>query len=135
VDDLNSRELEIMKILWDDGALKPVQIQERLERPVKNSSLRWQLAALVEKGLVVRRRRGKAFFYKAQEAKENVFASLVGRMTDVFSGGSALALVGRILETKADLSEEDVQELIALARNRSASQAESDPPNRKGASS
>jgi predicted transcriptional regulator len=118
-DDLSSQELEILRILWNESALKPAEIQERLTEPIKNSALRWQLTALVEKGLVARRRRGKVFLYRSAEASENVFGAIVRRMARTFSGGSAVALVGRILETEEELSDDEVRELIAIAKKRS----------------
>ena len=43
-------ELEVMQILWGHGELKPVEIQERYSRPIKNAAVRFQLKVLLEKG-------------------------------------------------------------------------------------
>ncbi len=48
-------ELEIMRILWQHGELKPAEIQERFPWKIKNPSLRSYLTILVEKGHVLRR--------------------------------------------------------------------------------
>ncbi|MCP4901376.1 MAG: BlaI/MecI/CopY family transcriptional regulator, partial [bacterium] len=87
-----ANELEILKILWNEGPLKPGDIQERLSEPVKNSALRAQLASLVERGQLKRRREGKAYFYSAAAAKESTFQSLTRRIADVFFEGSSAAL-------------------------------------------
>ena len=49
-------ELEIMRILWKYGELKPAEIHERFPRKIKNSSLRSYLAILLQKGHLARRR-------------------------------------------------------------------------------
>ncbi len=117
----NPNELEIMKILWEEGPLKPSEIQERLSSPIKNSALRWQLGALVEKGQVRRRKRGKAYFYRAATPQRSVFKKLTRRMADVFCGGSAVALIGQMIESEEKLSEEDIRELRRIASKRVSS--------------
>ena len=52
-------ELEVMRILWEHGELKPAEIHARFPRNITNPSLRSYLAILLEKGSVVRRRDGK----------------------------------------------------------------------------
>jgi predicted transcriptional regulator len=128
VTSLDPNELEIMKVLWEAGTLKPAEIQERLSRPVKNSALRWQLAALMQRGFVTRRKVGKAYFYRATTPRQRVFKSLIRRMADVFTGGSAVALIGQLLESEK-WSEEDIRELRRIA----AQKAASDKPSRSSA--
>ncbi len=57
-----STELEVMKILWEHGDLKPAQIQDRYCRPIKNAALRFQLKVLLEKGHITRQKIGKAYY-------------------------------------------------------------------------
>ncbi len=54
---LKPNELEILKVLWRDGPLKPADIQDQLFEPVKNLALRAQLTSLVKRGQLKRRRR------------------------------------------------------------------------------
>lgn len=106
----NSGELEVLAILWEGGALKPAEIQERLPFEIKNSALRWQLGELVAKGWVERRREGKAFVYSARKARRSVFGGLAQRLKQTLFGGSALAMVGELIDSGA-LSENDLREL------------------------
>jgi predicted transcriptional regulator len=118
---LKPNELEILKILWNEGPLKPADIQERLEEPVKNSALRAQLTSLVDKGHLKRRRRGKAFFYSAETPKESAFQAVSRRIADVFFEGSSIALVGQLIESADDLTEEDLAVLRRIAERKAAS--------------
>jgi BlaI family transcriptional regulator, penicillinase repressor len=112
---MNSSELEIMNILWKYGSLKPVEIQNLLSFPIKNSALRWQLSALVEKGHVSRRKTGKAFLYKAITERENVFQKFAKNLANVFCDGSAVAMIGALIESDNSLTAEDIKELQKLA--------------------
>ncbi|MDC0268226.1 BlaI/MecI/CopY family transcriptional regulator [bacterium] len=47
--DLNPIELEVMGILWDQGALKPSKLEDHLSIEIENGTLRSLLRSLVEK--------------------------------------------------------------------------------------
>ena len=117
----NPNELEIMRILWEHGSLKPAEIQDRLSRPVKNSALRWQLGALIEKGHVMRNKRSNAFYYRAKTLKRSVFKKFTRRLADVFCEGSAIALIGQMIESEEELSDEDIRELRRIAARKTSS--------------
>jgi BlaI family transcriptional regulator, penicillinase repressor len=118
---LKPNELEILRVLWKNGSLKPAEIQDRLAAPVKNSALRAQLTSLVERGQLKRRRRGKAFYYSAAMPKESAFEALSRRIADVFFEGSSVALVGQLIESADDWSEEDLDVLRRIAERKTAS--------------
>ena len=111
---LSARDLEIMKVLWEGGSLKPAEIQEQLPTPVKNSALRWQLDSLMERGHVSRRKHGKAYLYRAATPRRRALRKLVRRMADIFCEGSAVALIGQMIESES-LSAEDIRELQEYA--------------------
>ncbi len=118
---LNPNELEIMKVLWEGGALKPSEIQEQLSHPVKNSALRWQLGALVEKGHLIRKKKGKAYYYSARTHRHSALKKLTRGLAEVFCGGSAVALIGQMIESEEELSEEDIRELRRIAARKASS--------------
>jgi BlaI family penicillinase repressor len=128
---LNPNDLEILKILWDEGPLKPAEIQRRLSRPVKNSALRWQLATLMNSGYVSRSKKGKAYYYRAKTPRQRVLRNLVRRLADVFSGGSAVALVGQLIESHKQWSEEDRRELRRIAAQTMPPQGQSESSLRR----
>jgi BlaI family penicillinase repressor len=103
-------EVEVMRILWKHGELKPAEIQERFPWKIKNSSLRSYLAILMEKGHLARRRKGKAYFYRAKTRRESAFRSMVRDLTRVCCDGSVEALLCHLIRSEK-LSEEDLLEL------------------------
>jgi BlaI family penicillinase repressor len=104
---LNENELEVLRILWENGELKPAGIQEQFSWPIENATLRSVLVNLVEKKHVARRLQGKAFFYAARIPKANLLQSLAQRLAQVFAGGSPKALVAQLVET-ADIQPDDL---------------------------
>ncbi|HEY3756974.1 MAG TPA: BlaI/MecI/CopY family transcriptional regulator [Opitutaceae bacterium] len=96
---LNQNELEVLRILWAGEERKPADIQEAFSWPIENATLRSVLVNLVEKGHVIRRLQGKAFFYSAKVPKATLLQGAVQALARVFSGGSTSALVAQLVET------------------------------------
>ncbi len=119
-------ELEVMRILWEEGELKPPEIQEKFPRPIKNSALRSYLTILLEKDHVTRQRVGKAYYYKAKAKKERELRSMLSNIVDTFFSGSQEALLCRLIKSE-DLSEKELLELKGLADGDDES-----PARRKG---
>ncbi|HVC93244.1 MAG TPA: BlaI/MecI/CopY family transcriptional regulator [Pirellulales bacterium] len=107
-------ELEVMRILWRHGELKPAEIQEKFPRPIKNPALRSYLSILVAKGDVVRRRRGKAFYYKTKTKRQSALRSMFRELAHVFYDGSMKAVLFHLVQSEK-LSPDEVAELKRLA--------------------
>ena len=86
---LNRNELEAMRVLWEKGSVKPAQIQDEFSWPIENATLRSALRLLVEKGLVTRGKKGKAYYYRAKASRRRVLKNMSQRMAHDFTGGSA----------------------------------------------
>ena len=107
-------ELEIMRILWERGELKPAEIHAHFPRKIKNPSLRSYLAILLDKGHIVRRRVGKAYYYRAKTRRESTFRAMLRDLTRVCCDGSVETLLCQLIRTQK-LSEADLLELKRLA--------------------
>jgi predicted transcriptional regulator len=107
-------ELEIMRILWERGELKPAEIHARFPRKITNPSLRSYLAILLEKGHVVRRRVGKAYFYRAKTRRQSTFRAMLGDLVRVCCDGSVETLLCQLIRTQK-LSAADLLELKRLS--------------------
>jgi BlaI family penicillinase repressor len=113
-----STELEVMKILWEHGQLKPSQIQDRYSRPIKNAALRFQLKVLLEKSHITRHKIGKAYYYKALTPRKGSLKKMVRRMAEVYSKGSTAGFIAELIKNEK-LSPEELLELKELAGVRS----------------
>lgn len=108
-------ELDLMRVLWQHGEQKPTEIQEHYSRPIKNAALRFQLRILLAKGHVMRRKVGKAYYYKAVASREGTLKRMVRRMAEVFSAGSTPDLIAQLI-TVEKLDAGEIRELQRLAR-------------------
>jgi BlaI family transcriptional regulator, penicillinase repressor len=111
---LTQGELEIMRILWEHGELKPAEIHSRFPRKITNPSLRSYLAILLDKGHVVRRRVGKAYYYRAKTRRQSTFRSMLRDLTRVCCDGSVETLLCQLIRSQK-LSEADLLELKRLS--------------------
>jgi len=119
---LNENELEVLRILWEKGELKPAEIQAHFSWSIENATLRSVLVNLVEKKHVARRLQGKAFFYAARVPKASLLQNLTQRLAQVFAGGSYKELVAQLVET-ADIQPADLQLLRQAAAESAASKS------------
>ena len=113
-------EMEVMRILWEHGELKPSEIQVQFGRPIKNSALRSYLSILHGKGHVSGRRRGNAFYYRPKTKREKTFRSMLNELVNTFCDGSIEALLCRLL-AKENLSQRELLELQRMAQQELAS--------------
>ena len=102
-------ELEVMRVLWEHGELKPADIQSRFSREIKNPALRSYLSILVEKGHVTRRRLGKAYVYKARTRRDHAFRLMLRRLVDAFCEGSHEALIAQLIQSEKISADELLQ--------------------------
>jgi BlaI family penicillinase repressor len=107
-------ELKVMRLLWEHGEMKPSELQDRFLEPIKNPALRSYLATLLEKGHVVRRRVGRAYYYKAVTRSRSAFQTMLGELVDNYCGGSIQALVMNIIKSER-LSKDELLKLKKLA--------------------
>jgi BlaI family transcriptional regulator, penicillinase repressor len=107
-------ELEVMRILWNQGELKPADIQQNFSKPIKNPALRSYLSILLEKGHVTRRRVGKAYFYKAKTNRQSAFFRTLREFINGYCGGSTQALLMALIKSE-QLSESELLRLKRLA--------------------
>lgn len=107
-------ELNVMRLLWEHGELKPGDIQERYPEPIKNPALRSYLSILVDKGHVSRRKIGKVFLYRAVTPKQSAFGKMLQDLVDGYCQGSVQSLLMNLIR-KEKLTAEDLIELKRLA--------------------
>ena len=114
---LTAGELEVMKVLWEHGELKPGAIQEHYIRPIKNPALRSYLTILVEKGHVTRRKVGKAYVYKAKTRQTKAWQKQLGELVETYFNGSVSSMVLNLVKSEK-LSAEDIEALKAFVNTR-----------------
>jgi BlaI family transcriptional regulator, penicillinase repressor len=95
--DMGDLEGAIMQLVWAHGPLTAETVRERLNRPLKESTIRTVLRRLEEKRYVTHSVEGRTYVYQAAEAREKVAARAVKRLIDWFCDGAVdEVLVGMV---------------------------------------
>ena len=108
-------ELEILRILWEQGPSTVRDVQERMERerPTGYTTVLKLLQIMTEKDLVRRDETARAHIYAARLPEQQTQQQLVRDLVDRAFGGSARKLVMQALSTRK-ASREDLSKIREL---------------------
>ena len=73
-------ERDVLRVLWAEANLAVRDVQSRLERPVAYTTVMTTLDRLFKKGILRRRRDGRAFVYSAAVTPQQLRASIAGHV-------------------------------------------------------
>jgi BlaI family transcriptional regulator, penicillinase repressor len=109
--DLGDLEREVMQLVWEHAPVTAEAVRERLERPLKESTVRTVLRRLEDKGYVTHTVDGRTYVYHAVAPRGRVAANAVQRIVDWFCNGS----IEEVLVGMVDASMLDQRQLRLLA--------------------
>jgi predicted transcriptional regulator len=107
---LTPREFQVMCVLWDREEATAEEVRTALPDDLHDSTVRTMLRVLEAKGFVRRSAGGKAHVYRAAVEREGVERKAVRSLLKRFFGGSAEALVLRLIE-EDQLTAEELERL------------------------
>ena len=104
-------ELEILKILWDQGACTVVQVGGSLSktRGVTRATIRATLVRLLKKGYVKRKKVDDLYRYSAARKRQQVMGALLTDFIHKVFDGSSSSLVEHL--ASVDLETEELQKI------------------------
>jgi BlaI family penicillinase repressor len=136
--DLAPFELDCMNALWPLGEATVKQVQESLmaRRPRAYTTIMTILDRLAQKGIVSRRKVGRAYLYRASLLAAEAQQSAVQQLVAGFFGGSRDALAEHLMGTRAMVPPVRIERVIpaAVVKSEEAGpvtdvEAKSAPPN------
>ncbi len=93
-------ELEIMKVLCENGSANVQTVQQELERELAYTTVQTMLNVLHRKGKVERKLTDKAYFYRPTVSSRQVVSQAIEDLINRLFGGSAESLVMSMVETE-----------------------------------
>jgi BlaI family transcriptional regulator, penicillinase repressor len=106
--ELGELEREVMRIVWSQKSVSAEAVREKLDRGLKEATVRTVLRRLEEKGYVKHAVDNRTFMYSAAEPRERVAARAVKRIVDWFCDGSVDdVLVGMVEADMMDRAQLD----------------------------
>jgi BlaI family transcriptional regulator, penicillinase repressor len=117
-------ELEILKILWDEGPLAGRAIRDRLApaRDLTYTSVMTMLGIMEDKRYVARKKVGGNYVYSARLKREATSRRMLRDVVDrVFDGSAGTAMIN-LLET-SDLDADELRQLRELLQRKAKEQS------------
>ncbi len=111
-------ELEILNVLWDHGPSELGTVHAALNehRQVALTTVATMLSVMLGKGLVTRKKTGRAYAWSPRMSRSRAARGLVGKVIDGVFDGSAHRLVAHLLEDQK-LTDAERDEILRLLRN------------------
>ena len=110
---LGSRELDVMRALWDLGSGTVSDVRERLPVKLAYTTVLTILRNLEEKAYVSRVVEGRAHRYKSRVNRLAARRSAIARVVDTLFHGAPEELIAHMVEDRT-LTPRDVQKLRAM---------------------
>ena len=103
---LTPLELEIMQVLWEQGACTVSEVQPRLKGDLAYTTVQTMLNVLLKKDKVTREPEGRAFRYRAAVSRDRATGGALKDMVKRMFGGSPEALLMALVDTRQISAEE-----------------------------
>src|SRR5262245_3757650 len=104
-------ELEVMQRVWAHAPIAAETVRERLDRRLKESTVRTVLRRLEEKGYVGHSIQGRTYVFRALDDRQSVAAKAVRRVAEWFCNGSIEEVLVGIVDSK--MLDKEQLELLA----------------------
>jgi BlaI family transcriptional regulator, penicillinase repressor len=99
---LSQLQREIMEIVWNRGEISAIDVRQELsaKRELAKNTVRTLLERMKAKGWLKSREVGRTYFYSAAQPREASVGQKVHELLDNFCGGSPVALVSALLNSR-----------------------------------
>ena len=109
--ELGELELEVKQLVWAHAPVTAETVRERLDRRLKESTVRTVLRRLEEKGYVGHSIQGRTYVFRALDDRQSVAAKAVRRVAEWFCNGSIEEVLVGIVDSK--MLDKEQLELLA----------------------
>lgn len=124
-------ERAVMKIVWSHGPLSSESIREKLDRKLKETTVRTVLRRLETKGYVTHEVDNRTFIYAAAEPRNRVAVRAIKRIVDWFCDGSVDEVLVGMVDAKM-LDRKQIDRLLAAVEQTEQQAKTRAPRSKKG---
>jgi len=117
---LTEVELEFMQAVWQGGEVSTEDVRRTFAargRDLSDGSIRKMLSILVRKGYLVRRREGRAFYYRATVGRDEAGGRMARDVLTRAFGGSAALMVAALFDSRS-VGKRDIAKIKQLISRR-----------------
>ena len=107
-----------MRVVWDRGEATVQEVVQALDesRSPAYTTVLTVMSRLTGKGLLSRRKNGRAFVFRAATPHRTVAGALLTTLIDRLYAGSTARAIEHLIETEADVDERELARLESLIR-------------------
>lgn len=117
---LGDLEAAVMNVIWQRGEATVEEVRGSLERDRKPAytTVMTVMSRLAEKGVLQRRKRGRAFLYRAVADQAEVAGSMLSNLVDRLYAGSPGRAIAHLIETEENVADGELARLEEMIRKR-----------------
>jgi predicted transcriptional regulator len=117
---LGDLEAEVMNAVWDAGEATVHEVHRVLEgtRGCAYTTVMTVMGRLTDKGLLLRRKAGRAYIYAPARSREALGGLLLDRVIQRVYRGASSDAVAHLLESDEQVNEQELDRLEALIRRK-----------------
>jgi predicted transcriptional regulator len=124
-------ERAVMNVVWAHGPLSSESLREKLDRKVKEATVRTVLRRLEAKGFVTHEVENRTFIYSAAEPRQRVAVRAIKRIVDWFCDGSVDEVLVGMVDAKM-VDRKQIDRLLAAVEQAEQQPKARSPRSRKG---
>lgn len=117
---LGDLEADIMKTVWEKGEVSVQDVKDALEprRKLAYTTIMTVMSRLAEKGLLARRKQGRAYLYTAKSSQGKLASSMLRSLIQRLYAGASGTAIAHLLESDEELSDEELSHLEGLIQQK-----------------
>jgi len=119
---LGDLEADVMSVVWELGRATVQEVKDALEprRTLAYTTVMTVMARLAEKGILERRKEGRAFYYTPVASQQKVAGSLLNSLVRRLYDGATGKAIAQLLETDENVDDAELERLEQLIHSKRA---------------
>ncbi len=122
ISSLGDLEADVMSVVWELGRATVQEVKDVLEprRTLAYTTVMTVMARLAEKGILERRKEGRAFYYTPVSSQQKVAGSLLNSLVRRLYDGATGKAIAQLLETDENVDDAELERLEQLIHSKRA---------------
>lgn len=113
---LGELETEIMTVVWERGEVSVQDVKDALDpnRPLAYTTVMTVMSRLAEKGILNRRKDGRAYVYSPAASQKSTAGSMLRALVQSLYHGATGEAIAHLLEEETDVDDAELDRLEKL---------------------
>ncbi len=120
ISQLGELEAEVLGVVWEMGKATVQEVKDTLEprRSLAYTTVMTVMSRLAEKGILERRKEGRAYYYTPAASQQKVAGSLLNSLVRRLYDGATGKAIAQLLETDENVDDAELERLEQLIHSK-----------------